>query len=213
MIASQIIEDNNSMQTCNFNFDYKKTTQSLNLFAFKSGGTINRMKAFKLIYLADRYHLRKYSRLITNDTYFAMDNGPVASGVKDIAEESDYIGRDERNYASKYIAVAPPYDLVSKKPTDTDVFSDSDIEAINYAWDKFGHLDEWAIVDLTHKYPDWYKHELSLKLLNSRIQMDLNDFFDDSKFKVDKCFELTDEVRKIRREQLEEMLHLESIWR
>ena len=63
------------MQYCYFDFNYKKATQALAYFAEKSGGTINRLKGLKLIYFADRYHLRKYGRLITNDTYFAMDNG------------------------------------------------------------------------------------------------------------------------------------------
>lgn len=200
------------MQRCNFDFDYKKATQALNYLAEKSGGKINRLKALKLIYFADRYHLRKYGRLITNDTYFAMDNGPVASGTKDIAEESKYIGREAQNYASNYIVASPPHDFLSRKSAEKAEFSDSDIEGLNYAWDRFGSLDEWGIVDLTHKYPDWYKHELPLKLLD-RVQMDLNDFFDDSTFQVDKCFELTDEDREIRREQLEEMLRIESIWR
>jgi uncharacterized phage-associated protein len=200
------------MQKCNFDFNYKKATQTLNYLAEKSGGKINRMKALKLVYFADRYHLRKYGRLITNDTYFAMDNGPVASGVKDIAEESDFTGRDAQNYASNYIASLSDYDLISKKPTKKIEFSKSDIEALNYAWDKFGALDEWGIVDLTHKYPDWFKHELSLKLLD-RVQMDLNDFFDDPICQVDKCFELTTKDKEIRREQLEEMLYIESIWR
>ena len=48
-----------------------------------------KMKALKLVYIADRYHLRKYGRLITNDTYFAMNYGPVPSGTKDIAEASE----------------------------------------------------------------------------------------------------------------------------
>lgn len=202
----------NKMQKCDLGFNHRKATQALNYLAEKSGGKVNRMKALKLIYFADRYHLRKYGRLITNDTYFAMDNGPVASGVKDIVEESDHVGREAQNYASNYIAASSLYDFMSKKPTEELEFSDSDIEALNYAWDKFGDLDEWGIVDLTHKYPDWYKHELSLKLL-SRVQMDLNDFFEDSTFQVDRCFELTDKDREIRREQLEEMLYIESIWR
>jgi len=199
------------MHKCNFDFNYKKATQALNYLAERSGGKINRMKALKLIYFADRYHLRKYGRLVTNDTYFAMDNGPVASGAKDIAEESNYGSGEARNYASNYIAASSLYDFVSKKSTNRLEFSDSDIEALNYAWDKFGDLDEWGIVDLTHKYPDWYKHKSALKLFD-RVQMDLNDFFDDSTFQVDKCFELTDEDREIRREQLEEMLSIESVW-
>ncbi|MGA2670644.1 MAG: Panacea domain-containing protein [Dehalococcoidia bacterium] len=202
------------MRSYHFNFNYKKATQALDYVAEKSGGTINRLKALKLIYFADKYHLRKYGRLITNDTYFAMDNGPVASGAKDLAEESDFSGREAQNYASKYIESSTKYDFVSKKPTDKAEMSPSDLEALDYAWDKFGGLDEWGIVDLTHKYPDWYKHKVALKTLD-RVQMDLYDFLDDSADfpQVDKCFELTDKDRGIRREQLEEMLSLESIWR
>jgi len=200
------------MKKCNFTFDYKKTTQSLNYLAEKSGGQINRMKALKLIYFADRYHLRKYGRLITNDTYYAMDNGPVASGAKDIAEGSDFIGREAQNYASDYIETFSKYDLKSKQATDKAEFSGSDLEALDYALDKFGHLDEWGIVDLTHKYPDWYKHGPSLKLAD-RIEMDVNDFFDDSTFEIDMCFPLTDEEKAMRRDHLEEMLTIESAWR
>jgi len=200
------------MKKCNFTFDYKKTTQALNYLAEKSGGQINRMRALKLIYFADRYHLRKYGRLITNDTYYAMDNGPVASGAKDIAEGSDFIGREAQNYASNYIEIFSRHDFKSKQTTDKAEFSISDLEALNYVLDKFGHLDEWGIVDLTHKYPDWYKHGPSLKLAD-RIEMDVNDFFDDSTFKVDNCFPLTDEEKEIRRDHLEEMLTIESAWR
>ena len=199
------------MQKSNFDFNYRKTTQALGYLAEKSGGNINIMKALKLIFFADRYHLRKYGRLITNDTYFAMDNGPVASGTKDLAEESSFTSREAQNYASNYIEPFGKYDFVSKKPIDKAEFSSSDSEALAYAWDRFGHLDEWGIVDLTHKYPEWYRYELSLKLLD-RVQMDLNDFLDDPDFQVDKCFPLTDKDKEIRREQLEEMLAIESIW-
>ena len=78
------------------NFDYQKATQSLTFFAEKEGGRIHKMKALKLVYLADRYHLRKYGRPITNDEYFAMPYGPVASGVKDIIEMSDFLGAEEK---------------------------------------------------------------------------------------------------------------------
>jgi uncharacterized phage-associated protein len=193
-------------------FNYKKATQALDYFAERSGGSINRMKALKLIYFADKYHLRKYGRLITNDTYFAMDNGPVASGVKDLAEDSDFTSREAQNYASRYIDSSARYDYSSKLPTDKAELSSSDVEALDYAWDRFGHLDEWGIVDLSHKYPDWHKHKLSLKSLD-RVQMDLDDFFDDPDCQVDKCFELTDKERRIRREQLSEMLAVESVWR
>jgi len=199
-------------QKISFNFDYRKATQALNLFAINEGGKINRMKALKLLYFADRYHLRKYGRLISNDTYFAMDHGPVASGTKDIAQQTDFIGETERDYSTRYLIVEHLHDVSSKSTYDDKVFSDSDIEALKFAWEKFGHLDQFQLAKLTHKYPEWLKYENSLKL-NSRIQMDLIDFFDDPSANVDKCFELTDEDRNIQREQFEEMLYIESLWR
>ena len=199
------------MQKINFNFDYRKATQVLNHFALNEGGKINKLKALKLVYLADRYHLRKYGRLITNDIYFAMGYGPVASSVKDIAEESKFLGEVERDYARRYLVAKEPLELKSVSPPDDDVFSDSDIEALGFAWEKFGCLEEFELAELTHHYPEWAKHKQALEL-NSRIQMDLSDFFDDPIAGVEKCFELTDEDRSMQREHLEEMFRLESLW-
>jgi hypothetical protein len=41
----------------------------LNFFAIREGGRLNRMKAVKLVWLADRLQLRKYYRSITHDVY------------------------------------------------------------------------------------------------------------------------------------------------
>lgn len=199
------------MQRMNFNFDYKKATQALNVFASKEGGQINKMKALKLIHLADRYHIRKYGRLITNDIYFAMNYGPVASSVKDIAEESEFLGEMERGYAIHFLRTTTQHGLESVKSPDTNIFSDSDIEALDFVWGKFAHLDPFQLAELTHNYPEWAKHKQALKL-DSRIQMDLNDFFDDPDVDIEKCFALTEEDKEIRRAQIEEMINLESLW-
>lgn len=61
-----------------YQFAYRKAAQALNYFAIQNGGEIEKLQALKLIYFADRYHLRKYGRPITNDQYWAMNFGPVA---------------------------------------------------------------------------------------------------------------------------------------
>jgi len=198
------------MLRIHFNFDHKKATQSLNHYALKEGGQINKMKALKLIYLADRYHLRKYSRLITNDIYFAMNYGPVPSGVKDIAEASEFLGEKEGDYANQYLTYTPQM-LRSMNAVDDSVFSDSDIEALDFTWDKFGHLSQFDLAELTHEYPEWKRHKQALEM-DSRIQMYLEDFFDDPDIDIEKCFELNDQDRTIRREHLAEMAGLESFW-
>lgn len=197
----------------NSTFNYRKATQALNRFALKSGGKINKMKALKLVYFADRYHLRKYGRLITNDTYVAMKNGAVPSSTRDILQKTRFVGTLQKDYANRFILTSG-YDLESNVPPDDNVFSQSDIEAIEFAWKQFGHLGRYAIARLTHKYPEWIVHEKTLNHKpRSRIPMDINAFFGDPLANVDKCFELSSTDRSLRIEHLKEMAYIESLWR
>ena len=50
----------------------------------------DKIKIIKLIYLADKYHLVRYGRTITNDDYYAMEYGPVGSTVKDVLEFDEF---------------------------------------------------------------------------------------------------------------------------
>lgn len=194
-------------------FDYRKATQCLNYFALKAGESVDKLRVLKLIYFADRYHLRKYGRLITNDIYFAMELGPVASSTKDIAEKSEFLDETESKYTNEYLRTRPQHKLESNKPVDIDVFSESDIEALDFVWDKFGHLSPSDLVKSTHEYPEWKRNRQAL-LLNPRIEIKIEDFLDDPDIEnVEKCFELTSEDREDLLEHLEEMRYVESLWR
>jgi uncharacterized phage-associated protein len=198
-----------------FNFDHKKATQTLNFFASKAGGKINKLKALKLIFLADRYHLRKYGRLVTDDCYVAMKYGPVPSTVMDIAEADIFLNQTFKDYASRYIkAIDSRRRIESDEPVDDSYFSDSDIEALNFAWDTFGHLNNWSLSDFTHNYPEWKRHENSIRSGSKVEDIFLEDFFKDPDIdNINKCYELSDEERELRREQLAEQVYLESLWR
>jgi uncharacterized phage-associated protein len=199
------------MQKIHFHFDLKKATQALNWFAGKSGGSINKMKALKLIYLADRFHLRKYGRLITNDSYFAMDYGPVPSGVKDLAEASDFLGSSEQQYSEQFIRPVDQYTLESKQPADNTVFSESDIEALNFAWNTFSRLEAFELAKLTHEYPEWKKHAETLKT-DSRIQMNILDFLEDPDTGIEKCFTLSPDDKAAKIDHINETACIESLW-
>lgn len=191
-------------------FDYKKATQVLNFFALKQGGEINKLKALKLVFFADRYHLRKFGRPITNDEYYAMKLGPVASGVKDIAENSSFLDEKEGIYREEFLK-SDRYDFCSLRDIDTNVFSESDLEALEFSWNKFGQFDEFRLSDLTHFYPEWQKHEKSLEH-SSRIKMFFEDFLEDPMEGFEECFSLTDEQRKDRLNYLSEMSRIEALW-
>ena len=192
-------------------FDYKKAVQAINYFAIKEGGRIDKMKVIKLIYFADRYHMRKYGRPITNDEYFAMTYGPVASGTKDIAEMSGFLGEKEKEYAEMFLTAPDRNDVESVRNDLDNVFSKSDMEALDFAWRVFGHFDQFQLYRITHEYPDWRKHETKLKE-RSRIRMNYEDFFNDPPEEFDKCHPLTNEEKAINLDHLEELSRLESLW-
>lgn len=192
-------------------FDYKKAVQAINYFAIKEGGRIDKMKVIKLIYFADRYHMRKYGLPITNDEYFAMTYGPVASGTKDIAEMSSFLGEKELKYAETYLTVPDRNDVESVQSDLGNVFSKSDMKALDFAWEVFGHLDQFQLYRITHEYPDWRKHEHKLKE-RSRIRMNYEDFFNDPPENFDKCHSLTNEEKAISLDHLKELSHLEALW-
>lgn len=157
-------------------FDNKKATQAINLLAKKDGGFIDKLKVVKLMWLADRLHLRKYGRPIFNDIYFAMEYGPVGSSVKDLAGFN--VEGDEKTYLEEYLEKKGNHKIESKKETDLDVFSDSEIEALNTAYAEYGNMNSFDLAELSHDFPEWKKHEEKIKnKLSTRELMDYADFF------------------------------------
>ncbi len=161
-------------------FNYKKAVQALNWLAVKSGGNMNKMKAIKLIWLADRLHLRRFGRSITGDEYYALPKGPVPSGTRDVLEGSDFLGDTASDYASAYISVSAidRYTFASLSDPNLKVFSDTDKDTLALIYSKFGQLDHFALSDLSHHFPEWKKHESALaRGISSRFPIDQLDFF------------------------------------
>ncbi len=187
---------------------YKKGTQALNFFARKKDGQINKMKAIKLIYLADRLHLRKYGRPIVGDKYFAMKYGPVGSQTKNIAELS-HVSYEVVSYAKKYIKPVTIYkkndSLTSIKKDDLSVFSDTDIECLESVYNNFSDKDQFELAKLTHKYPEWSKHEKDLKGVGKRrVEMNYKDFFK-SGLKEEDLFKQSKSELSLSKESFEEL--------
>ena len=200
------------MERPHFTFDYLKGTQALNFFALKEGGQINKMKALKLVYFADRYHLRKYGRLVTDDSYVAMEHGPVPSASRDIIESSDYLDDSARAYSERFLE-AEGRELRSINDLDVSVLSESDMEALEFAWETFGELNQFELRTVTHQYPEWSRWK---KLLESAsvVQMDLRDFLKDpDTADANKCFELNGADKAVRREHLADLAYIESLWK
>lgn len=159
-------------------FNYRKSVQALNFLAIKNGGEMNKMKAIKLVWLSDRLHLRKYARTITGDIYFALPNGPVCSTTRDLLEQYDSLSEIEIQYSDEFIQPKGKYFFKSIKDCYLKVFSKTDIEVLDLVWSKYGHLNEYELVELSHLYPEWLKYKSALeKRVITRANMDLLDFF------------------------------------
>jgi hypothetical protein len=62
---------------------------------------------------------------------FAMKLGPVASGMKDLAELGPFLADEEREYAEQYLNAPKPNLVSSIRSFDRSVLSKSDLEALH----------------------------------------------------------------------------------
>jgi len=177
---------------------HQKATQALNFFARQEGGEINRMKALKLIFFADRYHLRKYGRFVVGAHYYAMKNGPVGSEVKQVAElDAEWLDAETQRYAKAFLRKKSPYIFQSLAAPDERVFSKSDLEALNFACEKFGKMGEFKLSEITHSYPEWKRHAQAIGEGKKRIPMNYHDFLLDPPARFDPCHPLTEQERAV----------------
>lgn len=192
------------------NTNYQKIAQVANYLAAKEGGKIDRIKLVKLVFLADRYHVRKYGRLVTGDVYLAMEKGPVGSMVKDITGFSEFLGDEEKNYAAQYFAKAgdEPNAIVSLRKVDRDLLSESDEEALDFAYTNFGALTTDELVTLTHAYPEWGSSHVGAAIKSVPVNHD--DFFRDPALMTDDKFKMDPENLKLSKEIYE---HSEAVFK
>ena len=101
----------------------------------------------------------------------------------------------------------------SKHEPDLAVFSETDREALQFAWDRFGHLDGFQLANLTHLYPEWQRHEAALVSGEcTRAPMSYDDFLEDPAEGVEPCHVLSTEERGNRHEMLAEVRAFERCW-
>ena len=116
-----------------------------------------------------------------------------------------------KNMQLRILTPVDQYIIKSVADVDYNVFSDSDIEALDFAWNTFGNLYQYQLRDITHEYPEWKKQEQVLEHC-PRMDMDSEDFLDDPVANIEKCYELDREGRWARCDQLREAKLIEALW-
>lgn len=167
------------------------------------GKKINKLTALKLVYLADRYHLRKYATPILWDSYYAMKYGPVASRTKRLIEDictnphlTDYISVEESachtQSGSRIMFIS------SSRSYNAAQISTTEKEALDSA------LAQWSLhdnlVDFTHLFPEWQTAKARIDNGARRVRMDYSQFFNPCSVKGCEYCDIPDDTLALNRE-------------
>lgn len=130
-------------------FDPEKAIEAIIYVAKQVGGDM--YLTLKLLYLADKVHLERYGSLLYGERYAALPYGPVPSSAYNIVKYT----RGDRDaplgaeYATEVFGMNDNT-IVPKREPDLDVFSKSDVQALDAAVNKYGHLTFGELKRLTH---------------------------------------------------------------
>ena len=161
--------------------DTTKIIQALNYLAcHQPDRQLDNMKAYKLLWLADRYHLRQTGRTITGDAYYAMPFGIVPSDAKCILENAKTKLKNPDGYKDKYIQSIENHQYKSVSNPDLNVFSESDQNALDKVLELYGSYSALELSNLSHKFPEWTFYQDLLKDKNTKnsYKIDLSHFFE-----------------------------------
>jgi len=172
------------MNQIRFRFEHEKLVQALVFFSERGVRDLTRMKAAKLLFNADKHHLLKYGRPVIGDEYACMEYGPVPSAslnvMNDAIEDDPDYPPVAKELFHEYLTVETvgghPVFLARKSP-DLDVFSDSDIEALEASLRENGPKSAAQLSRESHDEIAW-KIANEQRNPGGRVMMDYRLFFE-----------------------------------
>jgi uncharacterized phage-associated protein len=135
-------------------FREDKATQAAARILVRAGGRMRHLKLIKLLYLVERESLTRFGVPVTWDAYVSMPYGPVMSATLDrINEREEYAG----GYWDRHIAPKVNYEVRLREGVDVprDQLSEAEEAIIDEVVERFGRMDRWTLVELTHRLPEW----------------------------------------------------------
>jgi len=173
-----------------FRFDLEKLVAALGYFA-ESVTDLTKLKAAKLLYFADQYHLFRYGRPVIGDSYVAMDLGPVPESAYQFIgrlTSPDEVDDPGRALATKWLWIQDRdaelrplrYPVIrSRQAPDLGALSESDIEALRAVLTKHGQKSATDLVTLTHQHRAWIQANAS-RSKGSSVPLPYEAFFEDA---------------------------------
>ena len=156
-----------------FLLDKEKAIEALVYIARAFPG-VGRFHACKILYFAERDHLRVFGRPIIGDRYHAMENGPVPSFAYNVLKGE--LAPAEMQVADGALLTIdryrhPAYEA-AREPR-LEYFSRSDLECLDKAIEYGAKRSFGAISDETHHHKAWAE-------ANQNAPMKWDDFLDNA---------------------------------
>lgn len=170
-----------------FKLDIEKVIATSIFIASRGISDLTEGKLFKLMFLADKFHLVRYGRPITGDRYDAMEDGPVPSFTYDLFKrqvlKTPFTDQGRRLVAA--LEIDRDYELPrlkARQSYDAEQLSSSDISALEKIVNQFGQKTFYELSDITHAMAAYDKAWKSRGIFGKKaVLMKFEDFFiDDS---------------------------------
>ena len=140
------------MITFTFKFD-KALQATAYLLRREPTRQMNYMRLLKVLYVTERESIRLTGRPITGDGVAALERGPVLSEVLDLIKGSHLRSPEWSSFIQKN-----DYDVRLVQEPGVGKLSKFEIELLEKVAEDNRARDEWAMVELTHAFPEWSRN-------------------------------------------------------
>jgi|SRR5665213_526616 len=139
-----------------FQFDFTSTLAAITYLASRDIPELTKYKICKMLFLADKYHLVTYGRIITGDKYCAIPHGPIPSRTLNLL--SAVVNENLHDAEAATLAEAVVLDRRFTYPrfhatcvVGSDQLSKSDILALDKVIAEYGNMGFGELKAITHE--------------------------------------------------------------
>jgi hypothetical protein len=162
-----------------FRINYQKSIEVILyvLSKFDDKG-LNTYNLLKTIFAADKYHLNKYGRPVTGDTYIKMEYGAVPSTIYNYIKHDPIVisGISDINYPFDSVG----HDTIAKRTYNNNLLSESDTEALDCGIKEYTNLLFDQVKEKNHNEQCWIETEIN-RPIDFELMIDNKEIIDDLK--------------------------------
>ncbi len=167
-------------------YDIEKIANAIILALDLGVKNLGKTKLMKLLYFADKEHLKQYGRPIFYEKYIKQKMGPVATNTysilsaskndpdfkEDIEELSQWIEFEKKDVNKNHQMIV----FKKKRDLDEDVFSKSELKVLKNVFEKFKNNLSEEVSAISHKLPEYEQTDMYDVIPYEKMAEDMGDY-------------------------------------